>query len=282
VNRRDEHPLDDYVRRATHVRDEDVADAWSGSDAEQALIQDITMTPSDTTSSTDHRTAHAPARRFTAAAILAGVAAAAALVVTSPFGTPPPAIAGWAPEPAATPDPDLVATAPETCDFLHDALRESDPEMSADMPPQIAVDQRGNSGVVVFASDTEYVVCHLIETDNGWQHVGGSGGRYDAYGFPDDPAFNPTTDVIVVEAQHTWAVSGTAVTTVFGRTRDDVSTVELNRRDGMTLEAETSDGTFVAWWPSQHGVRTATAIDSQGNELATVTPRAGQTGVITP
>lgn len=282
MTRRDEHPLDDLVRRAVRVRDEDVADAWSGSDAAEALLQEMTMTPHDTTGQTVTERTHRPVRRATASAVLAGLLAAAVLLVASPFGAPAPAIAGWDPEPAAQPDPALVAAAPETCTVLHDALRESDPEMSATMPPQIATDQRGNSGVAVFASDTEYIVCHLIQTDDGWQHVGGSGGGYDANGFPDDPPFDAAADIVTVDAQHSWAVSGTAITTVFGRIDGDVDRVTLNREDGMAVEAQTADGTFVAWWPSQHGVGTAVALDDDGTELATVTPRAGQTGFVTP
>lgn len=282
MSRRDEHPLDDFVRRAVYVRDEDVANSWSGSDAAEALLQEITMAPHDTIDQPVTERSHGRVRRVTASAVLAGLLAAAVLLVASPFGAPAPAIAGWEPEPAAQPDPALVAAAPETCTVLQDALRESDAEMSATMPPQVAVDQRGNSGVAVFASDTEYVVCHLIQTDGGWEHVGGSGGRYDAYGFPDDAPFDAAADIVTVDAQHSWAVSGTAVTTVFGRIDGDVDAVILNREDGMAVEAQTSDGTFVAWWPSLHGVRIVVALDADGNELTMVEPRAGQTGVITP
>lgn len=52
MTRDDEHPIDEFVRRAVGVDEEDVASTWSASEAKQALLQEITTMPTDVT---DHR-----------------------------------------------------------------------------------------------------------------------------------------------------------------------------------------------------------------------------------
>lgn len=77
MTRHNEHPLDDLVRRAVHVRDEDVANSWSGSDAEQALLQEIIMTPHDQARPATRDGRFAPGGRTVRTAAFAGAVLAA-------------------------------------------------------------------------------------------------------------------------------------------------------------------------------------------------------------
>ena len=47
MSRDNEHPTDDFVRRAVGVDDEAVASTWSASEAKKALFQEITAMPTE-------------------------------------------------------------------------------------------------------------------------------------------------------------------------------------------------------------------------------------------
>lgn len=77
MSRHNDNPIDDYVRRAVGVDEEDVASVWSASEAKQALLQEITtMNPQPSQAATAKRT-RLPRRR------LVPVVVAAVLVLSA-------------------------------------------------------------------------------------------------------------------------------------------------------------------------------------------------------
>lgn len=63
-------------------------------------------------------------------------------------------------------------------------------------------------------------------------------------------------------------VPGESETAVLqGRVGSDVASVQVRTADGRTLTASTSDGYFLAWWPSDAAAETATAFNADGTEV---------------
>ncbi len=120
-------------------------------------------------------------------------------------------------------------------------------------PQLAAIDVRGNAAAAVFADDTQYLICNLVEEDGTWTF---SASQHDV--------FTPIEDHIAADAQQQWTYGETSITTLVGRVSSDVDRVTVEREDGMLIESTRRNGIFIAWWPSAHTFTTADAFGTDG------------------
>jgi hypothetical protein len=269
--RRDNDRIDDLVRRLNPVDAEQATSALDDR-AKSAFAQEIISRPALTEPRTEEvftRRRRTPSRmtRPVLAAIAILVFATTGLTIILPPGGAPPAIAGWEPTPASAPA-DLLAnveaecTPPETAGASEQllAFMNSDPQLAA-------IDVRGNAASAVFADDTQYLICNLVEEDESWAF---SASQHDTFVPADGQA-------ITADAQQQWTYGETSITTLVGRTSQDVDHVRVERSDGMQIDATTRNDIFIAWWPNAHTFTTADAFGTDGEMIGSAddAPPAG-------
>lgn len=257
----DKHELDRLVRRLSPI-DDDTVQAALSEDLE-LFAHAVMETPrhveltdaAGTTAARSHTLRHG---FIPAVAAVAIIVFAAATFTFLPWGTSQPAIAGWGPEPSE-PTPALLDAAATECPPPLDAEpgEQLFSFMAAD-PTIVGIDMRGNAAAAVFADDTQYYLCNLVEEDGVWAFLSGLHGTASGEAGPID-----------ADAAHQWMYGEMTLTTVVGFVDEPVERVSVELANGTQLDASVGDGMFIAWWPSQSEFTRASAYDATGTVIGT-------------
>jgi len=82
-----------------------------------------------------------------------------------------------------------------------------------------------------------------------------------------DP-LDPMDRAIVVDERSTGGIGGGTATLLGGRSRLDVTRVQIALPNGTRLEASVGNGHWLAWWPGSDEAGSVTAFDGAGNVVA--------------
>lgn len=258
--RADTQRLDGFVRSLAVVHDEQLRGARLREAMEELATEIIRH---DRSQSPDARpTARTPVRsRRAAIAVVAVLLSAGAMTIISPMGGHHrPAIAGWQASTEEVPA-ELPRQAWEECRPSSDADPSDDVVAFFEERVEPArIDARGNAATAAFVEEERYVICSLLEEDDGWRFSALSFGD-----FSEDPEGAQLAGrVLAFHSQHRLEYGSVSLTAVIGRVSGGVATVLIERVDGMEIEALVEDGVFTAWWPSLHDVSTVRAYDADG------------------
>jgi hypothetical protein len=264
---RDNDQLDDLVRYLSPVTDGQASSVLDDQ-AKTAFAQEVIDLPrldDEPTGQPAARRARTPLRRraLRPALIAVGVllVATGGLTLLLPPGGGAPAIAGWEATPRPAP-PELLDRVTEACTPPTSA--EPGPELSGFMaadPPLVGVDVRGNAAAAVFADAEQYLICNLVDEDDGGWSVSAS--QYDRF-----RSAGPDTngrEAITADAQFGWSYGQSTITTLVGRVSEEVETVTVERSDGLMVDTTLDNGMFIAWWPTSHDLEVASAYDAAGD-----------------
>lgn len=253
--------LDQIVRRLAPIDDDTVRAALHEHDTDTFArgLMNASGAAELTVIETPPRPARPVRRRFAPALVAAAVVVfATATFTVLPLGTSQPAIAGWGPEPSEA-TPALLETAVNECPPPAGAgASEQLNTFMASNPTLVGVDMRGTAAAAVFADDTQYFVCNLVEENGSWLVTSGMHAEPDRAGGPID-----------ADSEHQWVYGEMTLTTVVGLIDASVTHVSVELADGTELEASIGDGMFIAWWPSQKAFARADAYDTAGELLGT-------------
>ncbi|HLX88691.1 MAG TPA: hypothetical protein VKR22_09600, partial [Acidimicrobiales bacterium] len=204
------------------------------------------------------RRGHAWARPLALAATGAAVTAVTTYVVVL-GGSAPYAFAGWSADPTSAAAGELQSAQAVCLARIQQAAqvvtqtgaKQGDAAALAGLAPVLS-DVRGPFTATVFAgSSTARVLCLSAP--------GAVSLRWGMHG-PVAPAPGQITVGQVGYA----ARDGQALTMAFGQTGTGVTGVTLNLDDGQHIATSTGSSMFVAWWPGQSGIASATVASADG------------------
>ncbi len=247
--------LDSLLQLATNVDEDELPPADTEA---RALADEIRRAHP-----AEHQDGHSVTnrRRMVRLAVVAGVTAVAIAVGGSLIISPDrsPAIAGWEGEPQSWNDA-LASEATDQCFGTETADATGlDYEPAGDLP-LVAMDVRGNAGLVTFADADEYVLCHLVESDQGaWEYWSKMMQTFSGSTQQGGP--------LVVDVQYRWIHDGQSVTTVLGRVDDEVERVLIELENGARFQATVIDDFVLAWWPVRSDVNEVRALNGDGEVI---------------
>jgi hypothetical protein len=233
-------------------------------DVESPATADDVITP-DQAPGTGRFGGRRTRRAWLAGAGLAAAAAVAAVIVLPGPGSTGTSLA-WSPTPqtVTTADADAarqtcataideamseaatgVARANEaiddaTADAPMSELEQIEAPATIELPPLIALDLRGGSGVALFSDGTTMGVCMVLAADGGFEFGGAS--------VFDLPAEQPT-ELAVSSFMSTALGTDRAASLVIG-TAGTADRVQVSVPGLDPITATLSDGQFAAWWPA--------------------------------
>lgn len=207
-----------------------------------------------------------------AAALVLPIAGLLIAVVAIQVGRPQSAFASWSAVPVVA-DPALQAAllasckdpiTPETTDVERVFLEE------INRLPMVLVDQRGRSGVALFAERRETGIasklCLGSLDDAGTLRTAGAGSSLGAQETPSDGSLR------LVGGVQIWSDGGETLSAVFGTSDLRVAKVVVSRASGGDVTATVKDGYWVAWWPGEDAAQGVTAFAADGSEVKTIAP----------
>jgi hypothetical protein len=180
-------------------------------------------------------------RRWVTASTLAAcmVFAVVGLVLWSPLGERP--AFGWTKDPRV-PTPDDAAAIDAVCAPMAQGL------------PLKVIDVRGDAAAAFYSDGPSYSLCLAAKTSTGWNPLASGGGS----GRP--PADLTATMTMSTPLLQTTSELGTrTLKAVVGRVPTVTQTVQITLSDGTTVDASLANGTYLAWWPSDVAISSATA-----------------------
>ncbi len=183
-----------------------------------------------------------------------GVVLVVGVVFFGPRGTPgapPVSYADWQATPT-TPDAALAAAAPASCGLAN---------FGAAGAPLKLQDQRGGSAAMLFATNSQMVVC-LLAHDAAGKVVAGVAG---ASRFATQPHALEVTGRLTVPA----TTGDPGLSVLAGRVDASIAQVFIKAGSSGTVTASVSGGFFLAWWPSAGGATSILGLDAAGSTVAT-------------
>ena len=185
---------------------------------------------------------------------------------------PESAFASWSAVPTA-PDPALEAALlsdPWCQDPVPPDMTAEERAFAEDINglPMVLVDQRGTSGVALFAerraSGIASKLCLGSRDSSGVLTTSGSGSGLDQQESP------PDGPVRLVGRVQVTSDGGETRTAAFGASDASVGKVVVARSSGGDVTATVKDGYWVAWWPGDAAFDQATAFAADGTKVMTI------------
>jgi len=202
-----------------------------------------------------------------AGALLTAAAATAAVLLIDLGPRAPAAFAGWSAKPTAA-AADQISSAEAGCRQQLESAPGGPagapaPAMPTNLPVALT-DVRGPFTFVVFADDTHTATCI---SGPQFASVAGSGSS--------QPAPAPSASQIAVRQSQHSSRAGSAYSFVEGRVGSAVTGATLALSGGGHVQATVQNGWFVAWWPGNAGIASATVTTASGTSTqALSTPGA--------
>jgi hypothetical protein len=209
-----------------------------------------------------------------AAALVLPIAGLLIAVVAIQVARPQSAFASWSAVPVVA-DPALQAAllesckdpiTPETTDVERAFLEE------VNRLPMVLVDQRGTSGVALFAvrrgSGIASKLCLGSHDDAGTLRTAGSGSGLGAQERPSDGPLRLVGQVQI------WSYGGETLSAAFGTSDPSVAKVVVSRASGGDVTATVKDGYWVAWWPGEAAAQRVASFAADGSEVKTIAAEA--------
>ena len=207
-----------------------------------------------------------------AAALAMPMAVLLIAVVAVQVGRPQSAFASWSAVPVVA-DPALQAALLASC---KDPITPDTPERERtfleeiNRLPMVLVDQRGRSGVALFAerrpSGIASKLCLGSLDGAGTLRTAGAGSSLGAQETPSDGPLR------LVGRVQIWSSGGETLSAVFGTSDPSVAKVVVSRASGGDVTATVKDGYWVAWWPGESAAQQMTAFAADGSEVKTIAP----------
>ncbi len=208
--------------------------------------------------------------RWAAAALVLPIAGLLIAVVAIQVARPQSAFASWSAVPVVA-DPALQAALLESCkvSITRDMTAE-DRAFTEEINglPMVLVDQRGTSGVALFAerrgSGIASNLCLGSLDDAGTLRTVGGGS---ALGAQENPPDGPLRFAGSVQI---WSYGGETLSATFGTSDPSVAKVVLSREAGGDVTATVKDGYWVAWWPGELTAQRVAAFAADGSEVDSI------------
>jgi hypothetical protein len=184
-------------------------------------------------------------RLVTAVAAPLLVVLAIGILLGRQIATPASVFGSWQQAPSLD-DPKLAAAARSAC--LHEG------DEAANLLIQ---DQRGLAAALLFRSGNDMVMCVAYFSTTGEVGAATSSGTHLV---PETTAFG----IDSVGRAPGYSATSPGLTWLFGHQPASAVRVVLLLEDATQVKASTSDGWFLAWWPSDQTVASMTAVDARG------------------
>jgi hypothetical protein len=204
-----------------------------------------------------------------------GIPVAAGLVAVllyTQLARPPSAFASWSAVPVAA-DPGFAAALLASCNHpISSDTPDRDRSFLEEVNrlPMVLVDQRGSSGVALFAERRATGIasnlCLGAHDGSGTLTTAGGGASLDAQ---EQPA---TGDLRSVGSLTIWSYGGETLTAASGTSAATVAKVVVSRASGGDVTATVKDDYWVAWWPGTAAAQRITAFGADGSEITTIAP----------